>query len=131
MSLYRKKRRRAEVNIIPLVDVLIILIFFFMIAMQFRQLTVLNINPPKIEIAGAKQNTKELVLGVDEDGDYFYKSGTVTREQLQDILKKTATEDPTAPVLIVADEDVALKHMTELMDMCRAAELTKIRLQSR
>lgn len=131
MSLYRKKRRRAEVNIIPLVDVLIILIFFFMIAMQFRQLTVLNINPPKIETAGAKQNTKELVLGVDEEGDYFYKSGAVTREQLQDILKKTATEDPTAPVLIVADEDVALKHMTELMDMCRAAGLTKIRLQSR
>lgn len=131
MSLYRKKRRRAEVNIIPLVDVLIILIFFFMIAMQFRQLTVLNINPPKIETAGAKQNTKELVLGVDKEGDFFYKSGAITREQLQELLRKTASDDPDIPVLVVADEDVALKYMTELMDICRAVGLTKIRLQSR
>ncbi|GAB4275282.1 MAG TPA: biopolymer transporter ExbD [Opitutae bacterium] len=127
----RNKRRRAEVNIIPLVDVLIILIFFFMMAMQFRHLTVLNIQPPKIQTAGMKQTADELVLGLDEEGSLYYRDREIGQDALEELLTKTANEDTETPVLIVADEDVPLKYMTQLMDSCRIAGLTKIRIQSR
>jgi biopolymer transport protein ExbD len=38
---------------------------------------------------------------------------------------------PDLPILLVADEEVPLKHVTSVMDVCRSNQLNKIRLQSR
>jgi len=38
----KRRRRKAEINIVPLVDVLVVLIFFFLVSMQFRNLNLLN-----------------------------------------------------------------------------------------
>ncbi len=56
----KRRRRKAEINIVPLVDVLVVLIFFFLVSMQFRNLTLLNLTLPKIETAGKEQPTQSL-----------------------------------------------------------------------
>lgn len=48
--LHRKRRRRAEINIVPLVDVLTSLIFFFLLTMQFKEIYAVDITPPSHEI---------------------------------------------------------------------------------
>jgi biopolymer transport protein ExbD len=52
MSLLARRRNKASINIIPLMDVLTILIFFFLVSMQFKEMTTLNLTLPKIESAG-------------------------------------------------------------------------------
>ena len=127
----RRRRRKAEINIVPLVDVLVVLIFFFLVSMQFRNLTLLNLTLPKIETAGKEQPTDSLQLGVDIEGQYYLNGNPITEEQLVEQVQAVAELSPETPVLIMADENSLLGKVTFLMDTCRKAGLEKVRLQSR
>ena len=127
----KRRRRKAEINIVPLVDVLVVLIFFFLVSMQFRNLTLLNLTLPKIETAGKEQPTDSLQIGVDVDGQYFLNGQPITDEDLIEQVQTVARISPGTPVLIMADENSLLRKVTFLMDTCRKAGLDKVRLQSR
>ena len=51
-GLYQKRRKRPELNLVPLIDVLVMLIFFAFVTMQFKSAATLNITLPKVETAG-------------------------------------------------------------------------------
>lgn len=127
----KRRRRKAEINIVPLVDVLVVLIFFFLVSMQFRNLTLLNLTLPKIETAGKEQPSESLQVGVDVDGNYYLNGNPISEEQLLEEVNKVAEMSPDTPVLIMADENSLLHKVTFLMDTCRKAGLDKVRLQSR
>ena len=127
----KRRRRKAEINIVPLVDVLVVLIFFFLVSMQFRNLTLLNLTLPKIETAGKEQPTDSLRIGVDVEGNYFLNGSPVSEEQLTEEVRTVAALSPQTPVLIMADENSLLRKVTHVMDTCRKAGLDKVRLQSR
>ena len=127
----KRRRRKAEINIVPLVDVLVVLIFFFLVSMQFRNLTLLNLTLPKIETAGKEQPSDSLQLGVDVDGNFYLNGSPISEEDLSDQIKKVAELSQDTPVLIMADENSLLHKVTFLMDTCRKAGLEKVRLQSR
>ena len=129
--LKRQSRKIPFVNIIPLVDVLIILIFFFMMSMQFRNFNTLNITPPALESAGKNQNPHEILIGIDNKGNYFYNNNEITPESLNSALNLAQQLNPYQSVLILADEETPLKFMTTVMDLSRKAGLQKVQLQVR
>ncbi len=51
--------------------------------------------------------------------------------QFEEAIKLAGELTPDLPILLVADEEVPLKHVTTVMDVCRSNKLNKIRLQSR
>ena len=61
--LHRKRRRRAEINIVPLVDVLTSLIFFFLLTMQFKEIYAVDITPPSMK----SSPTPELIVLGDKE----------------------------------------------------------------
>lgn len=127
----KRRRRKAEINIVPLVDVLVVLIFFFLVSMQFRNLTLLNLTLPKIETAGKEQPTDSLQIGVDVDGQYFLNGQPITEENLVNAIQEVSRVSPDTPVLIMADENSLLRKVTYIMDTARKQGLEKVRLQSR
>ena len=62
MSLLLKKRRKPRIDVVPLIDVLMVLIIFFLVTMQFRDLRALNVKLPKIDTAGSNLIKNELVI---------------------------------------------------------------------
>ena len=131
MSLLNRKRKRPRIDVVPLVDVLMVLIVFFLVTMQFKNLRALNLRMPKIEAAGSNLISNEIVLSVDRDGNYFLNNQPVTEEILQGALQTAATLPEKPKILLVADEEVALKNITRLIDLCRQNNLDDFRLQSR
>ena len=127
----KRRRRKAEINIVPLVDVLVVLIFFFLVSMQFRNLTLLNLTLPKIETAGREEPVNSLQIGVDPEGQYYLNGEPVSDEDLVAEIQTVSELGPDTPVLIMADENSLLHKVTFLMDTCRKAGLDKVRLQSR
>ena len=125
------RRRKPEINIVPLVDVLIVLIFFFLVSMQFRNMATLNIVLPKIETAGKSKMIEQIEIGISPEGQFFFNGEPLTRPQIEAAIKLAASFDKDALVLILADEESYLKHITFVMDTCRKAGLDRIRLQSR
>jgi biopolymer transport protein ExbD len=124
-------RKSPRIDIVPLVDVLMVLIVFFLVTMQFKNLRAINVRLPKIETAGSNLLQNEIVLSIDREGKYYLNDSEVSEQKLE-IALRTASQLPQKPkVLIVADEDVPLKKVTRLVDICRSNELQDFRLQSR
>lgn len=131
MPYTKRRQRKPYVNIVPLVDVLTVLLFFFIVTMQFKQFKVLNITMPEIKTAGVNQVDDQIIIAIDESGEIFYNGIAVTTKQLSESLVATNQVKADFSVLIMADEETELKVITEVMDLCRNNQLNQIRLQSR
>ena len=131
MELRAQGRRKAEINIVPLVDVLFVIILFFLVTMQFRNRNVLNITPPPIETAGENKADDEIIIGVGPEGELYYNNQEVSREEMTASLRIAGELNAEASVLVLADEVTELQNVTFVMDESRKAGLEKIRLQAR
>lgn len=131
MSLYVKRRARPEMNLVPLIDVLVMLIFFAFVTMQFKAATTLNLTLPKIETAGKGEFKGSITIGISKDGTLNFNGRPAREEDLDGLVQSVRSTDKDVTVLIKADENVPLRLVTLTMDTCRKNGLNKIRLQSR
>lgn len=126
-----RKRRKADINIVPLIDVLVVLIFFFLVSMQFRNLTLLELTLPRMETAGDSQKIEYVEISIMRSGTIFFNGDAVSLEELETRMTVVAQTNQRIPVLISADETSLLKDTTSVMDLCRRLGLEKLSLQTR
>jgi len=124
-------RKSPRIDIVPLVDVLMVLIVFFLVTMQFKNLRAINVRLPKIETAGSNLLQNEIVISINREGKYYLNDSELSEQKLKVALRTASQLAQKPKVLIVADEDVPLKKVTRLVDICRSNELRDFRLQSR
>lgn len=129
--LQHKRRRRPEMNLVALIDVLVMLIFFAFVTMQFKSATTLNITLPKVETAGKNEFRGNVTIGIDREGVISFNGRVVTDAQLLELLQQVKDIDKDIPVLIRMDEKGTLDRLTFVWDACRKVGLTKHSLQSR
>ncbi|MDE3084860.1 MAG: biopolymer transporter ExbD [Verrucomicrobiota bacterium] len=130
-SLYQKRRRRTEMNLVPLIDVLVMLIFFAFVTMQFKSVATLNITLPKVETAGKNEFKGKVEIGINKEGVLSFNGKATSEQQLEDLLRQVHDINKDIPVLIRADESTPLKKLAFVMDACRKTGLNKFSLQSR
>ncbi|MDD3179630.1 MAG: biopolymer transporter ExbD [Opitutaceae bacterium] len=130
-GLYIKRRKRPEMNLVPLIDVLVMLIFFAFVTMQFRTATMLNLTLPKVETAGKGEFKGAVTISIDKEGAMTFNGKPATIAQMDKLLEAVKGIDKDTSVLLRSDENTPLKNVTEAMDLCRKRGLNKIRLQSR
>ena len=131
MSLLTRKRRRPELNLVPLIDVLVMLIFFAFVTMQFKSAATLNITLPKVETAGKNEFKGTVTIAIDKDGVISFNGKPVQDVELIPLLERVHNVDKDIPVLIKADETTQLKKLAFVMDSCRKTGMNKFSLQSR
>ena len=130
-GLYQRRRKRPELNLVPLIDVLVMLVFFAFVTMQFRSSATLNITLPKVETAGKNEFKGPVTIGISKDAGLSFNGQGTTEAQLVDLLRQVREIDKDTPVLIRADETTPLKTLTFVMDACRKSGLNRFSLQSR
>ena len=130
-TLNKRRTRKPKIDVVPLIDVLMVLIIFFLVTMQFQDLRALNVKLPKIESAGSNMIQNELIISIEEKGETVVNGNETTLPDLKKILKSSSQLQKKPLVLVVADENVPLKHVTEVVDLCRLNNLEDFRLQSR
>jgi biopolymer transport protein ExbD len=129
--LAHKRRKRPELNLVPLIDVLVMLIFFAFVTMQFKSASTLNITLPKVETAGKNEFRGNVTIAIAKDGSLEFNGKTVTDAELPALLQQVKNVDKDIPVLIRSDEKATLDRLTFVWDACRKAGLNKHNLQSR
>ncbi len=135
-GLQTRRRRRPELNLVPLIDVLVMLVFFAFVTMQFRSPGTLNITLPRVETAGQNAFDGTVILGIGKDGELTFATDktaprAIQRAELEGLLAQVREVGRDVPVLIRADEETELKTLAFVMDSCRKAGLNKFSLQSR
>lgn len=131
-----RRRRRPELNLVPLVDVLVMLVFFAFVTMQFRSPGTLNITLPRVDTAGKNAFEGTVILGIGKEGELTFATDSsasrrINEQELEGLLGQIRNLNKDIPVLIRADETTPLKTLAFVMDACRKAGLNKFSLQSR
>lgn len=130
-GIYQKRRKRPEMNLVPLIDVLVMLIFFAFVSMQFKQATTMNLTLPKVETAGKSELKDSLTISIGKEGSIDFNGQPASMETLAELVKNVGEISKDVTVVIRSDENTPLRFVTEAMDVCRKQGLNKIRLQSR
>ena len=105
MSLYRPRNRKTQINIVPLIDVMTVLIFFFLMTMRFDELMTLDVSPPSAESATPDypSGTGTVVVAVSKRGAFFYNKQEITKEELARRLADLGKKLPGHYIFVVAD----------------------------
>jgi len=134
-GLYTKRRRRPELNLVPLIDVLVMLIFFAFVTMSFKSIATMNLTLPKVETAGRSELKDSLTINITKAGEFTIVAGArsvpATLEDIDHLVAQIGNVTKDITVLIRSDENTPLRFITAAMDACRKRGLNKIRLQSR
>ena len=141
-----RRRQRAvllapmsEINMIPLVDVTLVLLIIFMVTTAFVKDQQTGKAPKELPVtlpysAAASVNTSQpehLVIGVDRSGQRYVGTSAVTTDALIAAVKAAATKDPSQHVRIDADQDTRFSNVVELMELCEFEGLHNIGVHTR
>jgi biopolymer transport protein TolR len=137
MSVGRTRKRRelkAEINVVPYIDVMLVLLIIFMVTAPLLNLGV-DIQLPQ-SAAKSIQNDKEpAVISVDQDGKYFLTLGASKREPIDadTLVKKVSAfmrENPQLSVLVAGDQRADYGKIYQAMVLLQSAGVPKVGLMS-
>ena len=118
MGLSRKKRGKVapEMNVTPLVDVVLVLLIIFMVILP-AAVSDLNLELAKLENPDEeRENEAEpYVLSVDSEGQLFFEDYAVDRESIGDHLRAAAAADPTKRLVLVGDHRLTYDKVRDVM----------------
>jgi biopolymer transport protein ExbD len=108
-----------EINLIPLIDVVLCLIIFFVVTTTFDARSVLKLQLPKAQGEASESPSKSLSVLVNADGRYFVQDREALRTDVES-LKRTITEvagsDRSRPVLLRADARTPHQSVVTALD---------------
>ncbi len=129
MQLLDKKRRRVTINITSLIDVVLLLLIFFMVSTNFIEQPGMKLDLPDSETASSSLRN-ELEVIIQPDGDLFLNGETVTIEELRTKFEKFATGSSAQSLFLKADKNVTHGTVVEIMDIARVNGIQKIIIAS-
>jgi len=115
----REHREEVGINLTPLIDVVFLLLIFFMVSTTFSRETQLTIDLPEAEGSLKESNDQQIEILVDEAGNYRVNGQGLVDNRirtLQAAIYKISTGDTTMPMVITADADAAHQYVVRAMD---------------
>lgn len=131
----RRKRHdeEMELNLIPMIDVMLILLIFFMVATTIKHTEkALPIELPhstaSIDLSAQE---KLLVIGIDTAGTKYIGPAKVTTDVLHERIRQAAATNPEQQIRIDADRQTPYENLVEVIELCQFEGLRNIVLRTR
>ena len=133
MSMRRKKQRLMnEINVVPYIDVMLVLLIIFMITAPL-------VNSGQIELPQIGKSLKppaaplEVIIKADKslairDLALTTKEQKVNRDELIDVIKQKQEKNKDQPVVIAADKNIRYEEVIKMMDILQKQKVTKVGL---
>ena len=116
----------VEINVIPLVDIILVVLIIFMVAAPLVMKPKIDINLPKSSTALVDKDKPRMKVVLGKKGELFVDNQAVSLEGLTMESKKRSTAHPDTAALLVADKDATLNMVTELVDALKTGGVQKI-----
>jgi len=122
-------RDDPEINFIPLIDVLLVILIFLMVTTTYQRVAELQITLPEADADAVKQRPKEINVGIDTQGRYVIDKNVFTYTTvgaLGDLLKRAAGDAKDPVVIINADANATHQSVIHVMEAARLVGLIHI-----
>lgn len=135
--MYTRKRRRpvAEINVVPYIDVMLVLLIIFMITAPLVTQGV-KVDLPKADAQPLSKDSKTpLVASVKADGTYYLtvgdsKEDSLSLEQVMTLVAAHLTVEPQTPIMVNGDANVPYKSIIDLMVVLNKAGAESVGLMT-
>lgn len=123
MNIYKRKAVFNGINIVPMLDILTILLIFFIVQTEFkRQVNVLEIALPQTEnITGVKGEIDQVLLEIAADGTLALNGNIITTNELPQAAKELLLQNPQASIQVCAAEGATMGRFIQTLDLLQAA----------
>ncbi len=128
-----KRERRARIEIIPMIDVMMfLLVFFVLISINVLPALGLKITPPTSGNPDKIVERTRLTVGIDRDGRTFLDGQPIEIADLPERLKAaSAASDKSLAVVVTGDEAAALQNLVSVMDALKIAGVPSMQFVTR
>jgi len=117
----------AEINVTPMVDVMLVLLVIFMVTAPLLTVGV-PLDLPKTSAAQVTQPSEPIVLSLDREGGSFIGNERVDRGDLKDRLARLAADDPDRIVYVRGDRTILYAQLMDALGLVNSAGFTKVSL---
>ena len=124
-----REREPLEINLVPLIDVMMVILIFLMITTTYNRYTELAINLPSADSEKQAERTNEITVLVNAQGQYVINRRPVPFRSVNDLsdeLKRAAGAAKEPVVVISADANATHQAVIRVMEAARLAGLSQI-----
>ncbi|RMD62390.1 MAG: biopolymer transporter ExbD [Planctomycetota bacterium] len=126
MQLRKRARRDVTVDITPLVDVVFLMLIFFMVSTSFKVASSLKLELPASHSQQQLNDIKEVVISIDAEGHFYVGDEQVTDADLRKRILNATKGDPNMRVVLRADAEARHKRVVFALDVLRQLGMGKV-----
>ena len=129
MKFSRRRMEEPEINLIPFIDVLLVVLIFLMLSTTYSRFTELQINLPAADAEKLRDRPAEVIVAVASDGRYAVNRKAVDGRSVETLtieLSAAAAGRPDTVVIISADALAAHQAVVNVLDAARRAGLSRL-----
>ncbi|MEN8005848.1 MAG: biopolymer transporter ExbD [Candidatus Krumholzibacteriota bacterium] len=120
----------VNINMGPLVDMVFLLLIFFVVTTSFVKETGIDVQRSTAATAERKERGN-IMLGISADGQVYIEGKRIDVRSVRALVERALAEDPESGVVIVADKDSNTGTVVQAMDQCRLAGAMNVSLAAK
>jgi biopolymer transport protein ExbD len=129
MKFHREKSPEPEINLIPFIDILLVVVIFLMLSTTYSKFTELQLNLPVADAATPQQRPHEVIVSISSDGQFSVNRNLVNTRDVQGLSQALAqaTQSIDNPMLIIsADAQASHQSVMLVMEAARRNGLNQL-----
>ena len=126
----RYRRKDTELNMTPLIDMVFILLIFFIVTTSFVKEAGVEINRPVANTATRKETTS-LIIGITNANEVWIEGKVYDVRSVRGYMNRFLAETPEGAVVIAADKECRSGLLIKVLDACREAGATNLSVAAR
>ncbi len=115
----------AEINMTPLIDIMLVLLIIFMVTSSVSLESGLDINLPSSSSQSEGKKENAILISLNNKGQIFVQGEQADEASLKDVIAKTLKKEKTKMVVFEGDKEAQLGRTIEIMDIAKAAGADK------
>lgn len=115
----------AEVNMTPLIDMVFILLIFFIVTTSFVKETGVDVSRPSAKTAVKKEHAN-ILIAIKPNGEVWIDKRQIDRRAVRANVERMHAENPEGSVIILADKEAKTGILIEVMDQARLAGVANV-----
>lgn len=133
MNLKPQVREEIDLNLTPLIDVVFLLLIFFMVSTTFEKTAKLKVDLPEASAQAVQQPNKKIVIGIDVKGRYYINDRQLVNTQIKTLklaLMKVSGDNKEMPIVLRADAKTPHQSVVRAMDAASQLGLTRLSIST-